>query len=293
MINLSQDNKKEILLLLFNGKNHRPYLTALKSKIYSDFYSDFISSINISGDNLTFEKIFIDNEEEIEKKLWFSGLNKKTVGDTYGSQSQDTLIKAINEIIPTITKIIENTETDLNEIVFRFNGLEGENEVNLKGADLFKILLAVCTRHAALKGGFASSFGKQIEKSLMIMLCKIFNVSENSYHSYDIRDEGNFTRETDFYLIKSQKKFKCEVKMMGRGNPEGADSLYARGTKVFIGDTLSETNKRQCEANSVEWLELRENGWLKFGQILDRFKIKYSLNENYQKELLSIIEKVI
>ena len=50
-----------------------------------------------------------------------------------------------------------------------------------------------------------------------------------------------------------------------------------------MGDTLSETVKKQCEDNGVYWIELRNNGWNKFGEVLESLNIKYSFDEEYKE----------
>ncbi len=57
---------------------------------------------------------------------------------------------------------------------------------------------------------------------------------------------------------------------MGRGNPESADAVIARDSKVFVADKLSDTNKRQIDSLGVEWVELRINGG--FSKIRNSFK---------------------
>jgi hypothetical protein len=70
--------------------------------------------------------------------------------------------------------------------------------------------------------------------------------------------------------------YKCEVKLMGRGNPESADAVIARDSKIFIADKLSDTNKRQLDSLGVEWVELRsENGFKRFADVLRRLNIPY------------------
>ena len=38
-----------------------------------------------------------------------------------------------------------------------------------------------------------------------------------------IQTDEDFEREIDFYLTDKSKDFLCEVKLMGKGNPESAD----------------------------------------------------------------------
>ncbi len=66
---------------------------------------------------------------------------------------------------------------------------------------------------------------------------------------------------------------------MGKGNPESADAIFARESKIFIADTLSKMNKEQAEQWNCEWLELKNNSTdviLKtFKKILSKLDIPY------------------
>jgi hypothetical protein len=120
---------------------------------------------------------------------------------------------------------------------------------------------------------------KKIEKPLMLTLCKLYQVADENYAvklkgtNLEV-DETTFEREIDFYLIENDNQHKCEVKLMGKGNPESADAVIARESKVFVADKLSEMNKRQLNSLKVNWIELRsENGFQKFAGVLDALKI--------------------
>ena len=114
----------------------------------------------------------------------------------------------------------------------------------------------------------------------MLTLCKLYQVADENY-AVKLKgtntevDETTFEREIDFYLINGGSQSKCEVKLMGKGNPESADAVIARDSKVFVADKLSEMNKRQLNSLNVNWIELRsENGFHKFAAVLDALKIK-------------------
>ena len=83
----------------------------------------------------------------------------------------------------------------------------------------------------------------------MLVLCKLYSVDEKYYNaSHFVKDRGKkVDREVDFYLINEGKEYLCEVKLMGKGNPEGADAIIARNTDIFVADTLSQQNKNQCD----------------------------------------------
>ena len=63
---------------------------------------------------------------------------------------------------------------------------------------------------------------------------------------------------------------------MGRGNPESADAVIARDSKVFVADKLSDTNKKQLTSLKVEWVELRnKKGFQRFEKVLSNLKIPH------------------
>lgn len=84
-------------------------------------------------------------------------------------------------------------------------------------------------------------------------------------------------REVDFYLINGETYSRCEVKLMGRGNPESADAIFARESNVFVADKLSDLNKQQADLLNVKWVELRdENGYKRFGKVLQELNIPHT-----------------
>jgi hypothetical protein len=86
-------------------------------------------------------------------------------------------------------------------------------------------------------------------------------------------------------------QYLCEVKLMGKGNPESADAIFARKSDVFIADTLSQQNKNQAEQLNVNWVALRdENGYKKFGTILQKLNISH---KNYNGDLDVDLPKIL
>jgi hypothetical protein len=69
----------------------------------------------------------------------------------------------------------------------------------------------------------------------------------------------------------------CEVKLMGQGNPESADAIFARKSAVFIADKLSPQNKNQADELKVDWVELHEPaGYKRFNDILQKLNIPHT-----------------
>ena len=112
------------------------------------------------------------------------------------------------------------------------------------------VLNALATKKIALRGGAWSAIGKKVEKPLLIKLCKLCGVPEKNYNAENfVRNKNlDFDREIDFKLYNaSGEEIFCEVKLMGGGNPESADAVIARNSKIFVADMLSKQNKNQLD----------------------------------------------
>ena len=64
---------------------------------------------------------------------------------------------------------------------------------------------------------------------------------------------------------------------MGAGNSESADAVIARDSEIFVGDKLSDNNKKQLNSLNIEWVELRNiDGYKGFMKVLDHFLIPHN-----------------
>lgn len=139
-------------------------------------------------------------------------------------------------------------------------------------------------------GGAWSTIGKRVEKPLLIKLCNLCGVPKKYYNAENFVLDGtkNFDREVDFKLYdKNGNEYRCEVKLMGKGNPESADAVIARNSDIFIADTLSDQNKSQLDELKIFWIELRnhsaEDIISQFKKILRKLNIPF-LNKGYENE---------
>ncbi|GHT45394.1 hypothetical protein FACS189454_04790 [Planctomycetales bacterium] len=125
----------------------------------------------------------------------------------------------------------------------------------------------------------------------MKTLCELFQV-QPQYFTQD--NNPTSMREIDFYLSNGRKQFRCEVKLMGIGNPESADAIFARKSNVFIADKLSDTNKTQADELNIQWVELRAvGGYKRFEDVLSFYGIPFtSLNGDLGTELDRILDKL-
>jgi hypothetical protein len=126
----------------------------------------------------------------------------------------------------------------------------------------------------------------------MATLCKVFSVP---FENFDQSKIPKSMREVDFYLIKNEKYHRCEVKLMGRGNPESADAIFARESDVFVADKLSDLNKQQADMLNVKWVELRnESGYKRFAVILKELEIPFvDFQGNLDSHLDTILKELL
>ncbi len=164
--------------------------------------------------------------------------------------------------------------------------------VDLTVAESLTVINTIAVKRAEIRGGMWSTVGKQVEKPLMTTLCMLFNVPFE-YHTQDENPES--FREVDFYVLsKDGKKLRTEVKLMGKGNPESADAIFAREPAIFLADKLSDKNKQQAEMLNVQWIELRNNGgYMRFQEALNTLNVpNYSFNGDLNTRLNEILKQI-
>ena len=223
-----------------------------------------------------------------------AGLNMKTISNMYGSATRSIVIEASNEhfesLYQSIQTLVEIEEGIDLTLTIKLKGVS----VDLNVSESLIVINTLAVKRAALRGGLWSTAGKSAEKYLMLTLCKLYQVPESNYDAtHFVKDKGKkVDREIDFYLLNGVQKYLCEVKLMGKGNPESADAVIARYTNVFVGDTLSLQNKNQCDQLGVHWVALRDrNGYQRFGEALQALGIPHQpYNGNLDDDLPEILD---
>lgn len=130
----------------------------------------------------------------------------------------------------------------------------------------------------------------------MTTLCALFRVPLKYFpQSVLPTSDSEMEREADFYLTdNTEMRHRCEVKLMGKGNPESADAPHARDTQVFVADTISDLGKAQLNDSGLHWVELRdEDGYKRFEQVLTALSIPYQPFEGDVQEALDKIFPII
>ncbi|MBQ8223358.1 MAG: CfrBI family restriction endonuclease [Bacteroidales bacterium] len=294
---------KNIVTRVIKSQDYRIEIVNLINAEFLQFVIDFFKKIvdaKLNSTDITidwYKNVFINESLPSDDIAINSGLNKKTISNMYRTTTKQIVIEASNEhfdsLYNSIKILVENeSEIDLT-LTIKFQGVSVDLNVN----ESLIVINTLAVKRAALRGGLWSTAGKRAEKYLMLTLCGLYEVSPQYYNAENFVKNKNLSvdREVDFYLRNNNKEYKCEVKLMGQGNPESADAIIARGSNVFVADTLSQQNKNQCDQLNVSWVACRDNeGYRRFENVLQRFEIPYTpYNGNLDDDLPRILDGLL
>lgn len=291
---LSEQIIKNIIKRLIKGQDYRIEIIALINAEFLQFAIDFFKKVieaKLASKDVTidwYKEAFLNTKLSSDEIAIHSGLNKKTITNMYNSATKEIVIDAANEhydiLYQSISSLIEaQGEIDLT-LTIKFRGVSVDLNIN----ESLIVINTLAVKRAALRGGAWASAGKQTEKILMVVLCKLFEIdvqyysvkskgTESKKAKKGAKGNADFEREIDFFLVNDKGSYKCEVKLMGAGNSESADAVIARDSDIFIGDKLSDNNKKQLNSLNIEWVELRsKDGYRGFLKVLDRFEIPHN-----------------
>jgi len=284
---LTEQVVRNIIKKLLKGDDYRIEVVSLINSEFLQFAIDFFKKIvdaKLRNQDITvdwYKKEFLDPSLSSEDIAINAGLNKKTIHNMYNSSTKSIVIDASNQhydyLFTEIKNLVENDPDIDLMLTIKFKGVSVDLNIN----ESLIVINSLAVKRAALRGGLWSTAGKRVEKPLMQTLCKLYDVPNENYYlkiNNTLIQEADFTREVDFYLTQGGDQYKCEVKLMGIGNPESADAVIARDSRVFIADKLSITNKKQLDSLNIEWVELRsKEGFKRFEKVLDQLNIPHKL----------------
>lgn len=291
MTTIAQNIICNIIRRLLNGENYRPEITSLIDATFMDQTNEFLQQIALAKssqpDNPDWYKDVMMNENLKKSDIALNaGINMKTISNTFGTATKERVVEASNNHYDRITDSIDNAE---NFIEMSFSILLPENRVNFTSAETLKIFNSLSVRRAAIRGGLWSTAGKKVEKPLLTTLCRLLRVPRENFNQLSELIPPT-QREVDYYIIHNQNALRCEVKLMGRGNPEGADVIHARDTNIFIGDRLSDTNKTQLDDARIPWVAMADGDTLgQFSTLLTNLGIENTPFEGNLDERLDEI----
>ena len=302
-MSLEKEVLKRIIKKVILSEDYRMEVVSIINATFLEFAVDFFKRVveaKLKGETLSidwYKKFFLDKKLSKEEIAINSGLNLKTIHNSYKSSTKEIVIDAANDHYDTLISLIESLAKKDTEIDIKLTIKFKEVSVELNLQESLIVINTLAVKRAQLRGSLWSTVGKRVETPLMETLCKIFSVPEKNYKKQFKRNKDKkVDREVDFYLIDNKSnEYLCEVKLMGKGNPESADAVIARNSKVFVADTLSEQNKNQLDELEIYWVELRQKeGYRKFKDILKKIGIPHSeYTGNIQEDLDRILEEVL
>ena len=275
--------------LLTDDENYRRLVVNAINEVFLHDAFSFLREVaraksgQKSIDDDWYRRHFLRDELQKGDIATSAGINVKTVTNIRQSATKSIVLEEsilhydrINQIIGDL--VDQSTGDDFGVCLkLEDNG----NSVELTLTETMIVLSALAAKRAALRGGAWSAVGKQIEKPLMETLCRVFGVAREHYRAHsESESDGRVAREVDFYLVGGDgEEARCEVKLMGRGNPESADSTFSRRSKVFVADKLSGTNKRQLDEWKILWVELHASDrFARFEAVLRELQIPLCRN---------------
>lgn len=271
---------KNVIRKLLNGDDYRIEIVTLINAEFLQYAIDFFKRIvdaKLKNENITndwYKKEFLNPRLSTKEIAINSGLNKKTITNMYNSGKREIVIEASNEHYDTLYQAIQELTEAEQELELTLTIKFRNVSVDLNVSESLIVINTLAVKRAELRGGLWSTAGKRAEKYLMATLCKIFDVP---FIHYDQSRVPESMREVDFYLINDGNYYRCEVKLMGKGNPESADAIFARESSLFVADKLSNLNKQQAEKLNCEWVELRSHeGYKRFATVLTKLGIPHS-----------------
>ena len=277
---------------LLNGEDYRQEVVNDINVKFLDFTLEFFKKIvdaklNDKKINLDWYKKYFLSDKNFDKGdiAIYSGMNLKTIHNISGTTTKEIVIDIAKQNYDYLKNLIQQLEIDgESELNIQIKITKNSVSVELNLSESLLVLNALATKKIALRGGAWSAIGKCVEKPLLTKLCELCGVDKKFYNAENfVRDNTkNFDREIDFKLYsEGGEEYFCEVKLMGGGNPESADAVIARNSKIFVADTLSRQNKNQLDSLGIYWLEMKNHS---HEDILNQFrKILKNLNIPFTK----------
>lgn len=287
MEQLSKEARNKIIKSLLLNESHRDLIQIQIDNVFLNKVLSFFEKLvhaklkRVEINHDWYKENMISDELEKEDIAWNAGLNLKSISNIHGSQRKSVVIKAskqhYDELLNHIDSLI-STDVDIS-LTISLNDVSVVLTVN----ETLVVINAIAVMRAGLRGGIWSTMGKQIEKPLIITLCKILKVDAKCYKNTCV-DNINNPRESDFYLENDDGRcFRCEVKLMGKGNPESADGAMARKAAFFLADKLSDQNKSELNKLNIKWVAMADHNSLQ--QMSSRLDELHISNTPYNLEL--------
>ncbi len=208
-MSISNESKIRIIKNLIYGKDYRGDVIYLIDDLFLHYCVDFFKRVvdaKIKNENITsdwYKREFLNPNLPKQEIAINSGLNMKTITNSYNSGKKEIVIEAseknYDRLYDTINELIEKDEDLQITLTIKFRSVSVDLTIN----ESLIVINTLAVKRAEIRGGLWSAVGKQIEKPIMVTLCNLFNVP---FESIDQSDNPESFREVDFYILSSDKK---------------------------------------------------------------------------------------
>ena len=290
---------KRIIRRLLAGEDYRVVIVEILDAEFLQYVIDFFGRVvdaklkcrPVTAD--WYKEEFLDSGLPPSDIAVHSGLAMKTIENMHETSKKSVVLEASGKHYDALLNAIQDLMTEQNDVDISLTIKFRTVSVDLNINESLIVINTLAVKRAMLSGGLWSSAGKQVEKPLMATLCALFRVPLKYFQQPVLPNStGKVKREADFHLVNNVgMKNRCEVKLMGKGNPEGADAPHARGTQVFVANTISDTGREQLDEASIHWVQLRgENSYKRFEQVLTALSIPC---QPFEGDLQETLDKIL
>jgi hypothetical protein len=294
LVKLSDDIIKQTIRQVINNEDYRTEILSIVQAEFMEYATDLFKRIGLAHLRQappTFDwylNEFLDANFPSEELVDYSRLHRLRYANTYSPSTHDFIEGVTQQYIDPLYEAIQTLAGDGSDIEITLPVKFRAVTIDLPLSKSLVVLSSLALKRATMLRWMSKTVEEEVEKRLMVVLCQLFGVDQAHYQHSGLTSEK---REVDFFLIDNAgRKHLCEVKLMGRGNPESADAVIARQTDVFVADKLSDLNKEQLTGRGIHWVELRtEQGYRKFLSILQSYGIPATDFEGDVNERLDII----
>ena len=279
---LSPDGLRHVIrCLIHDGESHREAIFEEINREFIRHAVEFFTEVahaKLKGEDLAiaedwYEQQMLQSARYSKNEIAVhAGIPMKTIENIHEATNANVVLDASlrnhRALRQTIDQILAAGDRPSITLTIKLRGVG----VDLSLEESLIVINSLAVKREQIRGGMWSSAGKQAEGPLMAALCLLHQVDRRFWR---LAEPNEFPHQIDFVLMSHGKQYLCEVKLMGKGNPESAKAAHAHDASLLVADRLSEQAKQSLAKNNIEWVELAQpNGYQRFGPVLDRFNIE-------------------
>lgn len=285
---LSPDGLRHVIrCLIRDGESHREAIFEEINREFIRHAVEFFTEVahaKLKGEDLAiaedwYEQQMLQSARYSKNEIAVhAGIPMKTIENIHEATNANVVLDASlrnhRALRQTIDQILAAGDRPSITLTIKLRGVG----VDLSLEESLIVINSLAVKREQIRGGMWSSAGKQAEGPLMAALCLLHQVDRRFWR---LAEPNEFPHQIDFVLMSHGKQYLCEVKLMGKGNPESAKAAHAHDASLLVADRLSEQAKQSLAKNNIEWVELAQpNGYQRFALVLDHFNIEHTKPTN-------------